>query len=206
MNCLEILDSGTITIDDVRLTRRDKNEPITKKFNSNAHILRQQLGMVFQSFNLFPHKTVVENAMLAPVVVQGLSKKDAHDKALIYLDKVGLAQFADRYPDSLSGGQKQRAAIARALTMSPTVLLYDEPTSALDPELVGEVLDVMRGLDRENMTQVVVTHEMQFAREASDYIVFMDKGEIVEIIEGDEHFENPQDERTRRFLKRVHAK
>lgn len=206
LNCLEILDSGSITINGIRLARTNKKQPISKEFSGNAHLLRQQIGMVFQSYNLFPHKTVVDNVMLAPIVVQGLNAEQAREKAMIFLDKVGLSKFADRLPDSLSGGQKQRAAIARALAMSPSVMLYDEPTSALDPELVGEVLDVMRGLDRENMTQVVVTHEMQFAREASDYIVFMDKGELVEIIEEDAHFENPNDERVRRFLKRVQRK
>ncbi len=206
MNCLEILDSGSITINNINLSRNDKYQKLSNEFSSKAHRLRQQVGMVFQNFNLFPHKTVIANVMLAPVAVQGLSPEQARAKAMAFLDKVGLGKFADRYPESLSGGQKQRAAIARALAMSPSVLLYDEPTSALDPELVGEVLDVMRELDHENMTQIVVTHEMQFAREASDYIIFMDKGEIIEIIEEDIHFENPKDERTRRFLKRVNIK
>lgn len=206
LNCLEMLDSGAIVINGIRLVRENKHQSVSKEFTDNAHLLRQQIGMVFQSYNLFPHKTVVDNVMLAPIVVQKLSTEQAREKAMIFLDKVGLSKFADRFPDSLSGGQKQRAAIARALAMSPSVMLYDEPTSALDPELVGEVLDVMRELDRENMTQVVVTHEMQFAREASDYIVFMDKGEIVEIIEEDTQFENPKDERVRRFLKRVQRK
>lgn len=206
LNCLETLDSGSITIDEIQLQRSGKNDRISKEFTRKAHDLRQHLGMVFQGFNLFPHKTVIQNVMLAPMVVQRLSADAAREKGLMYLDKVGLKSFADRLPDSLSGGQKQRAAIARSLAMSPSVMLYDEPTSALDPELVGEVLGVMRDLDRENMTQVVVTHEMQFARDASDYIIFMDKGEIVEIIESDDMFENPKDERTRKFLKRINAK
>lgn len=157
--------------------------------------------MVFQSYNLFPHKNLIDNIMLAPIVVKGMKKADAHDLALKLLDKVGLRGFANRSPMTLSGGQSQRAAIARALAMNPRVMLYDEPTSALDPELVGEVLQVMKDLDAEGMTQIIVTHEMRFARGASDYIIFMDKGEIVEYEDGDILFEKPRNERTKAFLR-----
>ncbi|MFZ0836950.1 MAG: ATP-binding cassette domain-containing protein, partial [Xanthobacteraceae bacterium] len=157
---------------------------------------------VFQSFNLFPHKTLIENIMLAPMVVKGIARDEAAGLAEKLLKKVGLGEQVDRYPLNLSGGQQQRGAIARALAMAPKVMLYDEPTSALDPIVVDEVLDVMKELDREGMTQIVVTHEMRFARDASDYIVFMDKGEIIEISDEDEIFQNPKDPRTRQFLHR----
>ena len=158
--------------------------------------------MVFQSFNLFPHKTILENVMLAPLVVNRESAEKAEANALRLLDKVGLADFAQRYPARMSGGQQQRAAIARALALSPKVMLYDEPTSALDPQLVDEVLKVMRDLDAEGMTQIVVTHEMRFAKEASDYIVYMEKGEIIEVSDEDDIFVSPKDERTRKFLQK----
>jgi polar amino acid transport system ATP-binding protein len=158
--------------------------------------------MVFQSFNLFPHKTLIENIMLAPMVVKGIARDEAAGLAEKLLKKVGLGEQVDRYPLNLSGGQQQRGAIARALAMAPKVMLYDEPTSALDTIVVDEVLDVMKELDREGMTQIVVTHEMRFARDASDYIVFMDKGEIIEISDEDEIFQNPKDPRTRQFLHR----
>ena len=146
--------------------------------------------------------TILENTMLAPTVGRGMSKDEARTSGIRLLEKVGLEAFADRYPSQMSGGQQQRAAIARALAMNPQVMLYDEPTSALDPELVAEVLTVMKQLDAEGMTQIVVTHEMRFARDASDYIVFMEGGRIVEISDEDEIFENPKDERTARFLGR----
>jgi polar amino acid transport system ATP-binding protein len=158
--------------------------------------------MVFQEFNLFPHKTLLDNVTLAPVVVKNESLENARKLAMSLLKKVGLGRYGERYPWSLSGGQKQRAAIARALAMRPKVMLYDEPTSSLDPEMVEEVLQVMRDLDAEGMTQIIVTHEMRFARDASDYIIYMENGEIVEISDEDEIFINPQNEKTRRFLKR----
>jgi len=202
LNFLEVPDSGSVTIDGVTISRTAKNQPWDSAAAAQARALRTHVGMVFQSFNLFPHKTLLENVMLAPVVVKGQSRKSAEQRALELLDKVKLGNLSERYPAQLSGGQQQRAAIARALAMAPRVMLYDEPTSALDPELVDEVLQVMRDLDRDGMTQIVVTHEMRFAREASDYIVFMQGGEIVEISDEDEIFSNPKDPRTRQFLRR----
>lgn len=202
LNSLEILDTGSIQIGNISLKRENPNTPPNRAFHKNAHDLRKQVGMVFQSFNLFPHKTILENVMLAPMVVKNQSYNEAEANALRNLAKVGLAEFKDRYPLKLSGGQKQRAAIARALAMSPKVMLYDEPTSSLDPELVEEVLQVMRDLDSEGMTQIIVTHEMKFARDASDYIIFMEQGKIVEISDEDEIFIAPQDPRTQKFLSR----
>lgn len=200
LNCLELMDSGTIIIDGVKLSRTQGQKP-DKKMLDTVHAIRSEVGMVFQSYNLFPHKNLIDNIMLAPMVVKGMKKSDASDLALQLLDKVGLRGFANRSPLTLSGGQAQRAAIARALAMNPRVMLYDEPTSALDPELVGEVLQVMKDLDAEGMTQIIVTHEMRFARDASDYIIFMDKGEIVEYEDGDILFERPRNERTKAFLR-----
>jgi polar amino acid transport system ATP-binding protein len=202
LNCLETLDSGSIEVAGTALTRAD-GAPLDAHFEALAHALRQRVGMVFQSFNLFAHRTVLENTMMAPMVVKGTPRTEAEATAVKFLEKVGLgANFWERYPAQLSGGQQQRAGIARALAMNPKVMLYDEPTSALDPEMVDEVLAVMKQLDEEGMTQVVVTHEMRFARDASNYIVFMEKGEVVEISDEDEIFQNPKDERTRRFLRR----
>jgi len=201
MNFLETPDSGRVRVAGVEIDRRP-GQPADARLQAKAHALRAQCGMVFQSYNLFPHKTLRENVMLAPMVVKGMGRDEADALALRLLDKVGLKSHADRHPANLSGGQQQRGAIARALAMSPQVMLYDEPTSALDPELVDEVLQVMRDLDQEGMTQIMVTHEMRFARDASDYIVFMEGGNIVEISDEDEIFENPKDPRTRRFLKR----
>lgn len=200
LNCLEILDSGSIAIADVTLERRPQS-PLDDRFETKAHQLRQEVGMVFQAFNLFTNKTILENVLLAPLVVKKEPSSVASKKAIQLLDKVGLASLRDRYPMSLSGGQRQRAAIARALAMNPKVMLYDEPTSSLDPEMVEEVLLVMRDLDAEGMTQIVVTHEMRFARNASDYIIFMEHGSIVEISDEDEIFISPKDDRTRRFLR-----
>jgi polar amino acid transport system ATP-binding protein len=202
LNFLEIPDSGSVTIDGVTIARERADQTWDGAATARVRALRSQVGMVFQSFNLFPHRTLLDNVMLAPVVVKGESREATRRRALELLDKVRLGSFAERYPAQLSGGQQQRAAIARALAMAPKVMLYDEPTSALDPELVDEVLQVMRDLDKEGMTQLVVTHEMRFAREASDYIVFMQGGEIVEISDQDEIFDHPKDPRTRQFLRR----
>ncbi len=201
LNCLEILDSGSVSIAGVTLERADSHTRPDQRFYESAHELRAEVGMVLQSLNLFPHKTVRENVMLAPMVVKKEPRDMVEANALRLLEKVGLQNYRDRYPHQLSGGQQQRAAIARALAMAPKVMLYDEPTSSLDPELVNEVLEVMRELDREGMTQVIVTHEMRFARDASDYIIYMEQGEIVEISDEDEIFISPKDDRTRRFLR-----
>ncbi len=165
--------------------------------------VRREVGMVFQQFNLFPHMTVLENVTLAPMRVRGWSRERAEGKALELLERVGILDQARKYPGQLSGGQQQRVAIARALAMEPKVMLFDEPTSALDPEMVGEVLDVMRGLARGGMTMLVVTHEMGFAREVADRVVFMDMGQIVEEGRPEEIFTRPREERTRAFLERV---
>lgn len=202
LNALETLDSGLIRMAGVTLERSEGERRLDPKFHDLAHELRQRVGMVFQQFNLFPNKTILENVTLAPLVVNREPVEVAEENALRQLEKVGLAGFAKRYPAHLSGGQQQRAAIARALAMNPQVMLYDEPTSALDPMLVDEVLSVMKALDDEGMTQIVVTHEIRFARDASDYIIYMEQGEIVEISDEDEIFTNPKDERTRRFLHR----
>ena len=165
--------------------------------------IREKMGMVFQQFNLFPHKTVLQNLTIAPMKVKKLSAEDAKKKAMSLLERVGLANKATAYPSSLSGGQKQRIAIARALAMEPDVMLFDEPTSALDPEMVGEVLSVMKDLAKEWMTMVVVTHEMGFSREVGDRILFMDNGNIVEQGTPEEIFNNPKNERTKDFLSKV---
>ncbi len=201
INCLETLDSGSMTVSGITLSRSSASAPVGNDYRRREHDIRQEVGMVFQHFNLFPHKTVLENVTLALTVVKLMPPEQAREKALPLLDKVGLKAFADRYPSTLSGGQKQRTAIARALALSPKVMLYDEPTSALDPQLRGEVLSVMRDLDREGMTQLLVTHEMNFAKQASDHVVFMEHGTIVESAAGDEIFAAPKDERTQRFLR-----
>jgi len=179
-----------------------KGQDITDK-KTDINKVREKMGMVFQQFNLFPHKTVVENITIAPITVKGVSKEKAEEKAKELLKKVGLLDKANAYPASLSGGQKQRIAIARALAMEPEVLLFDEPTSALDPEMVGEVLNVMKDLAKEGMTMVVVTHEMGFAREVGDRIIFMDGGNIVEQGTPEEIFGNPKHQRTIDFLSKV---
>ena len=193
INALEVPDSGTITVDGIEVTNR----------HTNLNRLREHLGMVFQRFNLWPHKTVLENVMLGQMVVSGRSREEAKAKALQMLERVGLASKADDYPVRLSGGQQQRVGIARALAMDPKAILFDEPTSALDPELVGEVLAVMKSLADEGMTMVVVTHEIGFAREVADRVVFMDGGVIVEQGRPEAGLVNPKEERTRAFLKRV---
>lgn len=193
INALEDPDKGTITVDGIEVTSR----------RTNINKLREHLGMVFQRFNLWPHKTVLENVMLGQMVVSGKDKETARKKAIETLTRVGLAAKAEDYPVRLSGGQQQRVGIARALAMDPKAILFDEPTSALDPELVGEVLAVMKNLADEGMTMVVVTHEIGFAREVADHVVFMDGGVIVEQGHPSEVLVNPKEERTRAFLKRV---
>ena len=193
INALEDPDKGTITVDGIEVTSR----------RTNINKLREHLGMVFQRFNLWPHKTVLENVMLGQMVVSGKDKEAARKKAIETLTRVGLAAKADDYPVRLSGGQQQRVGIARALAMDPKAILFDEPTSALDPEIVGEVLAVMKSLADEGMTMVVVTHEIGFAREVADHVVFMDGGVIVEQGHPSEVLVNPKEERTRAFLKRV---
>ena len=193
LNLLEVPTSGEIIFEGKNIT--DKKVDINK--------IREKMGMVFQQFNLFPHKTVLDNLTIAPIKVKGVSKADAEKKAKELLDRVGLLNKADAYPSSLSGGQKQRIAIARALAMDPDVMLFDEPTSALDPEMVGEVLNVMKELAKEGMTMVVVTHEMGFAREVGDRILFMDKGNIMEEGTPEEIFSNPKNPRTIDFLSNV---
>ncbi len=195
-NCLEIADRGEIRINHRTIISDGKPLP-DKELNA----LRAETGMVFQSFNLFPHMTTVENVMRAPVVVRRMPKLEAREMAMELLRKVGLEDKADVYPSTLSGGQKQRAAIARALAMKPQVMLFDEPTSALDPELVGEVLQVMKTLAEEGMTMMVVTHEMGFAREVADTVVVMADGRIVESGSPEQIFTNPTQERTRGFLR-----
>jgi polar amino acid transport system ATP-binding protein len=202
LNCLESFERGQIEIAGITLSRPANLACTEEEFRHRAHVLRGKVGMVFQSLNLFPHCTVVENVILAPQIVKGIARQAAVEKAHDLLAKVGLVEFADRYPAHLSGGQQQRAAIARALAMSPEVMLYDEPTSALDPELVDEVLEVMRTLNHEGMTQLVVTHELRFAREASDLVIYMEEGRLVESATPDRMFSYPQDERTRQYLKR----
>ena len=193
LNLLETPTSGTITFEGVNIT-----DP---KVNINLH--RQKMGMVFQHFNLFPHMTILKNMTLAPMKLLKKTKAEAEEKAMTLLKRVGLHDRANAYPSQLSGGQKQRIAIVRALCMEPQVMLFDEPTSALDPEMVGEVLDVMKQLAEEGMTMVVVTHEMGFAREVADRVIFMDEGKIVEEGTPEEIFANPQQQRTKDFLNKV---
>lgn len=193
LNLLETPDGGSIYFNGVDI--------LNNKINLNK--LRTELGMVFQNFNLFNNKTVLGNLILAPMKVLKLSKEEATARALENLRKVGMEEFADRAPETLSGGQKQRVAIARALTMNPKVLLFDEPTSALDPEMVGEVLLVMKDLAASGMTMIVVTHEMAFAREVASRIIFMDQGIILEAGKPEEILENPKEARTQEFLKRI---
>jgi polar amino acid transport system ATP-binding protein len=193
LNQLETATSGHILIDGV-----DILDPKT-----NINKIRAEVGMVFQSFNLFPHKTVFENITLAQLIVRRRNKNQAHAKATQLLKKVGIEDKANVYPDQLSGGQQQRVAIARALAMDPKIMLFDEPTSALDPEMIGEVLDVMKNLAQEGMTMVVVTHEMGFAREVADRVIFMDAGSIVEVGTPEHFFTHPTHERTKLFLSQI---
>lgn len=193
LNQLEEISSGTILIDGASLT--DKN--------TNINLVRQHIGMVFQHFNLFPHLSVLENIVLAPMDLKGESKADAEKHAIELLSTVGLADKKDAYPESLSGGQKQRVAIARALAMNPDIMLFDEPTSALDPEMVGDVLNVMKNLAKQGMTMVIVTHEMGFAKEVANRVMFIDGGNFLEDGTPQEIFENPKNERTKDFLDKV---
>jgi polar amino acid transport system ATP-binding protein len=193
LNRLEKADDGHILIDGI-----DVLDPKT-----NINKLRAEVGMVFQSFNLFPHKNVIDNVTLAQKVVRKRSKSDSEEKANALLKKVGIQDKSHAFPDNLSGGQQQRVAIARALAMDPKVMLFDEPTSALDPEMIGEVLDVMKTLAKEGMTMVVVTHEMGFAREVADRVIFMDEGAVVEVGTPQHFFTNPTHERTKLFLSQI---
>ena len=191
LNRLEEITDGEILIDGVHLSKENENE------------VRTEMGMVFQSFNLFPHMSVLDNVTIGPRKVRRIDRKEAEKKALELLGRVGLGDKADVYPSSLSGGQKQRVAIARALAMIPKIILFDEPTSALDTEMVGEVLEVMKGLTHGGMTLVIVTHEMGFAREVADRVLFMDEGYIIEQGTPDEIFSHPKEERTKNFLSKV---
>ena len=193
LNGLETLTSGQIIIDGVDLSAR----------KTDLNLVRREVGMVFQQFNLFPHKTVLQNIVLAQQVVRKRKDAEAVEKGRMLLEKVGIAEKEDEYPIRLSGGQQQRVAIARALAMDPKIMLFDEPTSALDPEMVGEVLEVMKQLAREGMTMVVVTHEMGFAREVADRVLFMDQGKLVEEGTPEHFFTDPQEERTKAFLRQV---
>ena len=192
MNYLEEPTAGKVTV---------AGTPLDGEANINK--VREEVGMVFQRFNLFPHMTALENIMLAPMKVKKVSRDDAAKKAKELLERVGLADKAESFPSQLSGGQQQRVAIARALAMEPKVMLFDEPTSALDPEMVGEVLDVMRSLAKEGMTMVIVTHEMGFAREVADRVLFVDDGQLLEQGAPQDLFEHPQQERTKNFLSKV---
>lgn len=192
LNYLEVPTDGTITFDGI---------PLNGEANINE--VRKEVGMVFQRFNLFPHMTVMDNLILAPMIVRHEKKEEAVEKARLYLDKVGLLNKADAYPGSLSGGQQQRVAIARALCMKPKAMLFDEPTSALDPEMINEVLDVMKNLAQEGMTMVVVTHEMGFAREVGDRILFLDGGKILEQGDPTLFFAHPKNERAQNFLSKI---
>jgi len=193
VNRLEDITGGRVVVDGHDLT--DKN--------TNMNLVRAEAGMVFQQFNLFPHMSVLKNVTLGPLKVRNMGREEARALGTQLLKKVGLGDKADAYPDQLSGGQKQRVAIARSLAMGPRLILFDEPTSALDPELVGEVLDVMKDLAKEGMTMLVVTHEMNFAKEVADRVIFMDDGRIVEENDPEQFFANPQNERTREFLGKV---
>ena len=195
INRLEEHQRGQIIVDGIELTSDVKN----------IEAIRREVGMVFQQFNLFPHLTVLENLTLAPIWVRKMPKKEAEESAMLYLERVRIPEQARKYPGQLSGGQQQRVAIARALCMKPEIMLFDEPTSALDPEMIKEVLDVMVGLAQDGMTMICVTHEMGFARTVADSMIFMDRGEIVEVATPQEFFANPKSERTKLFLSQILA-
>ncbi|MGU3400416.1 amino acid ABC transporter ATP-binding protein [Brucellaceae bacterium D45D] len=193
INQLESIQEGRIVVDGLDLTKGGKN----------VDVIRQETGMVFQQFNLFPHMTVLENCTLAPMKVRGVAKAEAEKTARQYLERVRIPEQADKYPAQLSGGQQQRVAIARALCMNPKIMLFDEPTSALDPEMVKEVLDTMIDLAKEGMTMLCVTHEMGFARQVADRVIFMDQGQILEMAPPEEFFGNPKHERTKAFIGQI---
>ncbi|GIE84985.1 amino acid ABC transporter ATP-binding protein, PAAT family [Actinoplanes regularis] len=203
INHLEKINAGRILVDGDLVGYRERGGKLHEMSERDVARQRQSIGMVFQRFNLFPHMTVLDNVMEAPCRVKREKKAEVRDRALSLLDRVGLAAKVDNYPAQLSGGQQQRVAIARALAMRPKLMLFDEPTSALDPELVGEVLEVMKGLARDGMTMIVVTHEIGFAREVADEVVFMDGGVVVEKGSPSEVIANPQQERTKAFLSKV---
>ncbi|MDK2822198.1 MAG: polar amino acid transport system ATP-binding protein [Clostridia bacterium] len=203
MNYLEKINCGRIYIDGKLIGLREINGRLLEAPAREVYKMRADIGMVFQRFNLFPHMTVLENLIEAPVLVRKISKQEAAERALKLLEKVGLSDKANSYPAHLSGGQQQRVAIARALAMEPKIMLFDEPTSALDPELVGEVLAVMKDLAKEGMTMVVVTHEMGFAKEVADRVIFMDEGKIMEEGIPSQIFTNPKHPRTREFLSKI---
>ena len=192
INALESYQSGSLTV-----------QGTTLNDNRDTRAVREDVGMVFQQFNLFPHLTVMENLVLAPVRVRNLSEKEAHETAMHYLDRVKMQDYTDKFPAQLSGGQQQRVAIARALCMKPKVMLFDEPTSALDPEMIGEVLETMTGLAASGMTMLCVTHEMGFARQVANRIIFMDEGRIIEENDPDKFFNNPSSERLKLFLSQI---
>ncbi|WP_432627789.1 amino acid ABC transporter ATP-binding protein [Brotaphodocola sp.] len=203
LNLLEEPTGGAIIFDGIDITKKKYEDENGKTVKLDIDHLRQKMGMVFQHFNLFPHMTILENMVLAPMKVRGMSREDAEKKALALLDRVGLKDRAGAYPIQLSGGQKQRVAIVRALAMEPEVMLFDEPTSALDPEMVGEVLDVMKELAKEGMTMVVVTHEMGFAREVGNRVLFMADGKLLEQGTPEEIFEHPKHARLQEFFAKV---
>ncbi|MFB7059118.1 MULTISPECIES: amino acid ABC transporter ATP-binding protein [Streptomyces] len=203
INHLERINSGRLSVDGQLVGYKQKGDKLYELKDSEVAAQRREIGMVFQRFNLFPHMTAIENVMEAPVMVKGESKAVARERAVRLLDRVGLGDKGGNYPTQLSGGQQQRVAIARALAMEPKLMLFDEPTSALDPELVGDVLDVMRDLAESGMTMIVVTHEMGFAREVGDNLVFMDGGVVVESGHPREVLGNPQHDRTKAFLSKV---
>lgn len=203
LNLLEEPTGGSIIFEGVDITKKKYKNAQGKTVKLDIDALRQKMGMVFQHFNLFPHMTILENMVLAPMKVRGMSREEAEKKARALLDRVGLADRADAYPIQLSGGQKQRVAIVRALAMEPEVMLFDEPTSALDPEMVGEVLDVMKELAKEGMTMVCVTHEMGFAREVGNRVLFMADGKLLEEGTPEQIFEHPQNPRLQDFLSKV---
>ena len=203
LNQLEMITGGKVFIEDELFLHREHDRTVESIDKEKHKALMLEMGMVFQHFNLFPHKTVLENLMLAPMTVKGLSQAEVEPLARRLLEEVGLSEKADEYPSKLSGGQKQRVAIARALAMQPKIMLFDEPTSALDPELVGEVLNVMKKLAEEGMTMLCVTHEMGFAREVADRVVFMADGIIMEEGKPEEIFTNPQNDRTKQFLQSI---
>ncbi|MGZ4508863.1 MAG: amino acid ABC transporter ATP-binding protein [Blastococcus sp.] len=203
VNHLEKINAGRLWVDGQLVGYRQKGGKLHELRDKEVSAQRRDIGMVFQRFNLFPHMTALENVMEAPTQVKGVSKQEARERGAALLDRVGLGDRIQSYPNQLSGGQQQRVAIARALAMEPKLMLFDEPTSALDPELVGEVLDVMRGLAQDGMTMVVVTHEMGFAREVGDTLVFMDDGVVVEAGAPRQILADPQHERTKSFLSKV---